>query len=80
MILLHKKSIVTIDVFYYLLEYTNILQEFVWQTEDIVPEYPRVHQFLNYWKENINAVISEVIVVDSDNYEYRPVKEIYTIQ
>jgi|TARA_R110000823_G_scaffold32628_19_gene91960 uncharacterized protein Usg len=80
MILLHKKSIVTIDVFYYLPEYTNILQEFVWQTEDIVPEYPRVHQFLNYWKENINAVISEVIVVDSDNYEYRPVKEIYTIQ
>ena len=56
------------------------MQEFVWQTEDIVPEYPRVHQFLNYWKENINAVISEVIVVDSDNYEYRPVKEIYTIQ
>jgi uncharacterized protein Usg len=80
MILLYKKSIVTIDVFYYLPEYTNILQEFVWQTEDIVPEYPRVHQFLNYWKENINAVISEVIVVDSDNYEYRPVKEIYTIQ
>ena len=80
MILLHKKSIVTIDVFYYLPEYTNILQEFVWQTEEIVPEYPRVHQFLNYWKENINAVISEVIVVDSDNYEYRPVKEIYTIQ
>ena len=80
MILLHKKSIVTIDVFYYLPEYTNILQEFVWQTEHIVPEYPRVHQFLNYWKENINAVISEVIVVDSDNYEYRPVKEIYTIQ
>ena len=80
MILLHKKSIVTIDVFYYLPEYTNILQEFVWQTEDIVPEYPRVHQFLNYWKENINAVISEVIVVDSDKYEYRPVKEIYTIQ
>ena len=80
MILLHKKSIVTIDVFYYLPEYTNILQEFVWQTEDIVPEYPRVHQFLNYWKENIHAVISEVIVVDSDNYEYRPVKEIYTIQ
>ena len=80
MIQQNKKSIVTIDVFYYLPEYTNILQEFVWQTEDIVPEYPRVHQFLNYWKENINAVISEVIVVDSDNYEYRPVKEIYTIQ
>ena len=36
--------------------------------------------FVDYWKENINAVISEVIVVDSDNYEYRPVKEIYTIQ
>ena len=79
MILLYKKSIVTVDVYYFMPDYTNILQEFVWQTEDIVPEYPRVHKFLSYWKNNIDAVISEVIVVNADNYEYRPVKSIYTI-
>ena len=80
MILLYTKSVVTVDVFYFLPDYTNILQEFIWQTEDIVPQYPRVHEFLNYWKDNINAVISEVIVVNADNHEYRPVKSTYTIQ
>ena len=80
MILLYKKSVVTVDVFYFLPDYTNILQEFIWQTEDVVPQYPRVHEFLNYWKDNINAVISEVIFVNADNHEYRPVKSTYTIQ
>ena len=71
---------VTGDVFYFLPDYTNILQEFIWQTEDVVPQYPRVHEFLNYWKDNIDAVISEVIVVNADNNEYRPVKSTYTIR
>jgi uncharacterized protein Usg len=34
----------------------------MWGTEDIVPEYPRMHKFLNYWHHNIDAVISEVLV------------------
>ena len=48
-------------------DYTHILQEFIWQTADIRPEYPRVHTFLNYWHDNIEAVISEVNI--ADNYE-----------
>lgn len=48
-------------------DYTHILQEFIWQTSDVRPEYPRVHRFLNYWHDNIEAVISEVNI--ADNYE-----------
>jgi uncharacterized protein Usg len=48
-------------------DHTHILQEFIWQTADIRPEYPRVHRFLNYWHDNIEAVISEVNI--ADNYE-----------
>jgi uncharacterized protein Usg len=52
--------LVTIGVFYYLPEYNNIIQEFVWQTDDCVPELVRVHKFLNYWNEHIEAKIQEV--------------------
>ena len=48
-------------------DYTHILQEFIWQTADVRPEYPRVHKFLNYRHDNIEAVISEVNI--ADNYE-----------
>ena len=62
-----RNTIVTINVLYWMPDYTNILQEFIWQTADIRPEYPRAHRFLNYWHDNIEAVISEVNI--ADNYE-----------
>ena len=65
--ILIRNTIVTLNVLYWMPDYTHILQEFIWQTSDIRPEYPRVHRFLNYWHDNIEAVISEVNI--ADNYE-----------
>ena len=48
-----------------------------WQTKDVKPEYPRVHKFLNFWHDNIDAVISEVMLCDEYETSYRPVKEFY---
>ena len=62
-----RNTIVTLNVLYWMPDYTHILQEFIWQTADIRPEYPRVHRFVNYWHDNIEAVISEVNI--ADNYE-----------
>ena len=62
-----RNTIVTLYVLYWMPDYNHILQEFIWQTADIRPEYPRVHRFLNYWHDNIEAVISEVNI--ADNYE-----------
>ena len=62
-----RNTIVTLNVLYWMPDYTHILQEFIWQTADVRPEYPRVHRFLNYWHDNIDAVISEVNI--ADNYE-----------
>ena len=77
--ILRRKSIVTVDILYWMPDYNNVLQEFVWQTSDIIPEYPRVHRFLNYWQENIEAVISEVRIADSETIEYIPAKALYEL-
>lgn len=63
-----RQAIATLQVLYYMPTYTNLLQEFVWQTEDIVPELPRVHKFLLFWKENIHATIHTVTVSHLDPY------------
>ena len=65
--ILIKNTVVTLSILYWMPDHTHILQEFIWQTADISPEYPRVHRFLNYWHDNIEAVISEVKI--ADNYE-----------
>ena len=58
--ILIKNTIVTVNVFYWMPDYQNVLQQFIWQTDDVRPEYPRVHKFLNYWHDNIDAVIEEI--------------------
>ena len=69
--ILIRDTIVTINVLYWMPDYTHILQEFTWQTADIRPEYPRVHRFLNYWHDNIEAVISEVNIADNYVTSYK---------
>ena len=73
MILYDKKVLATVDVLYWMPDYQDILQQFVWQTADIRPEYPRIHKFLNYWKDNIDAVIAEVKISDSEMAKIRRV-------
>ena len=69
--ILIKNTIVTLNVLYWMPDYTHILQEFIWQTADVRPEYPRVHRFLNYWHDNIEAVISEVKIADIYETSYK---------
>lgn len=71
MILIKEEIIV--NVLYWMPDYNNILQQFMWSTEDVVPEYPRVKKFLNFWHENIEAVISEVQIANSQTRSYRSV-------
>lgn len=60
--------ITTIQIYYYMPNYTNILQEFVWQTEDMIPEFPKVHKFLWHWKNNIVAPIESINLSYSDPF------------
>ena len=66
LIIIKRKTLVTLNIFYWMPDYENILQQFVWQTMDVKPKYPRVHKFLDYWHNNIDAVVSEVVICDSE--------------
>ena len=61
-----KKTLVTLNIFYWMPDYKNILQQFVWQTMDVKPKYPRIYRFLDYWHNNIDAVMNEVVIWDSE--------------
>ena len=60
--------IATIQIYYYLPDYLSILQEFVWQTEDLAPEFPRIHKFLWHWKNNIHAPIETINLSYADPF------------
>lgn len=68
--ILTKREIVFVGITYYMPDYSHLIQTFHWQTEDVVPNMPRVHKFLDYWRKNIDAVIKEVQVSSTPNNKY----------
>lgn len=56
------KQLVTLDILYHRPDHHWLLQHFMWQTLDVVPELPRVAQFLDFWKREIEAAIQSVEV------------------
>ena len=77
--ILHKWTVATVQVIYYIPDYLSIVQEFIWQTEDQLPEYPRITKFLNYWDKNIDGPIKEVYIYDQGQNNIRLVDRRFKI-
>lgn len=60
------QRLTTVQILYYLPDYQNLVQEFVWQTLDLKPTFPRVNKFVTFWHENIEAQIKEITVCCDD--------------
>jgi uncharacterized protein Usg len=59
------RRLTTAEVLYFIPDHPALLQSFTWQTLDVVPEFPRVHRFLDFWRREIDAVIHSVSVTAS---------------
>ena len=70
-ITIKKWTVATVQVVYYIPAYVHIVNEFMWQTEDTLPEYPRISKFLDYWDKNIDGPIKEVYIYDQGQSRVR---------
>ena len=73
-----RNDLTTVKVIYYLPDYDHILQEFVFQQYDIVPEYPKLDKFVKFWRINIEARIHR-IDFSSALSEYKFVEKVITV-
>jgi uncharacterized protein Usg len=58
-------QLVTVSVLYYLPDHPSLLNEFLWQTMDLGPRYPRIGAFLDFWRREIEATIKEVMISEA---------------
>ncbi|MBO0661911.1 usg protein [Jiella sp. MQZ9-1] len=56
-------SLTSAEVLYRMPDHPSLLQTFLWQFEDIAPDYPRLKRFLDHWEREIEAVIHSVRVM-----------------
>ena len=60
------KGVLTTEILYYRPDYRSLLQSFVWQTTDVAPSFPRLVQFLEHWRREIDAVIHSIRIAHAD--------------
>ena len=68
----------TAEILYYMPDHPVLIQSFVWQFNDFAPQYPKLHEFLDYWRGNIDAAIHSVAVMSREKIgpaKTRPVRQ-----
>ena len=73
------KAHVTVGVVYWMPDHRSLINEFWWQHMDLIPELPRTHQFLNYWKDNIDAIIKDVLICHSYQHNWKKIDWDYRV-
>lgn len=59
---LQGSSLVTAKIIYRMPDYRSILQEFIWQDLDLVPKFPMLAKFLDFWDRELDGPIHVVEV------------------
>ena len=52
----------TAEILYHMPDHPSLLQSFVWQRLDRVPDYPRLQKFLDFWAHNLDGKLHSVKV------------------
>ncbi len=52
----------TAEILYHLPDHPSLLQTFVWQALDLAPAFPVLHEFLDYWRRNLEGRLHSVRV------------------
>lgn len=63
---LFDERLTTVQIYYYMPDHCHLLQEFLWQTVDHNPDFPRIHKFLDHWKNHVEARIQSVYLSHAD--------------
>ncbi|AKM09293.1 usg protein [Croceicoccus naphthovorans] len=55
-------GLTTVMVHFWMPDHRSLLQQFLFQQYDVAPRYPRLSQFLDFWRTDIEAVLHSVSV------------------
>jgi len=59
---LFSYRLTTAEITYHLPDYPSLLQHFIWQDNDIAPEFPALRRFLDFWSRTLDGRLHSVKV------------------
>ena len=58
-------GLTTATILYRLPDYPKLLQTFIWQEYDLAPKFPVLHEFLAFWRRELEGPLYSVTVAHS---------------
>ena len=59
---LQDYRLTTAEILYRMPEYPNLLQSYLWQSLDRVPDFPKLNEFLGFWESKLDGKLHSVRV------------------
>lgn len=59
---LRDYRLTTAEILYRLPDHPALLQSYIWQDYDLLPDYPVLHRFLDFWQRRLDGKLYSVSV------------------
>ncbi len=64
--LLDDYRLTTAEIIYHLPDYPSVLQSYVWQDYDHIPDFPALQKFLQFWERELEGRLHSVQVANCE--------------
>ena len=62
---LKQYRLTTAEILYHMPDHPALLQSFIWQDLDLVPEFPVLRKFLDFWNRSLDGKLHSVTVAST---------------
>ena len=62
---LKQYRLTTAEILYHMPDHPALLQSFIWQDLDLVPEFPVLRKFLEFWNRSLDGKLHSVTVAST---------------
>lgn len=64
--MLRDYRLTTAEIIYHLPDHPKLLQTYVWQEYDLVPDFPELKKFLHFWERTLEGRLHSVTVASCE--------------
>lgn len=59
-LMLQGYGLTTAELFYRMPDHQSVLNSFIWQEYDLAPDYPKLFDFISFWRQRIDGPLHSV--------------------
>lgn len=59
---LQNYRLTTAEIIYHMPDYPQILQSYLWQDYDLLPDFPTLHRFIHFWEKNLEGKMHSITI------------------